>query len=93
MTKPPNRRPVDGRTRTDERRNLIKVSVEVSGVAGSFRADVWAESVVQAIDLVNARHPGCEAKVLFPIDPDTFLAKGSTRGKRIVRSEILQATG
>jgi hypothetical protein len=32
---------------------VIKVSVEVFGVAARFRADVWAESVVQAGELAH----------------------------------------
>ena len=72
---------------------MIRVSVEVSQVAGSFTADVWAESVAQAVDLANAWNPGCEARVLFPIDPDTFFAKSPAGGARMVRSEVLKATG
>ncbi|HEX2741599.1 MAG TPA: hypothetical protein VHM69_14235 [Rubrobacter sp.] len=72
---------------------MIKVSVEVSGASANFTADVWAESVAQAVDLASACNPGCEAKLLFPIDPDTFFAKASAEGTRLIRSEVLAATG
>ena len=72
---------------------MIRVSVEVRGVAASFTADVWADSVAQAVALANACNPGCETKLLFPIDPDTFFAKAPVAGARIIRSEVLEATG
>ena len=72
---------------------MIKVSVEVCGVSANFTADVWAESVAQAVDMANACYPGSEAKLLFPIDPDTFFAKAPAAGTRMIRSEVLEATG
>lgn len=69
---------------------MIKVSVEVRSGAAHFRAAVWAESMERAISLVGARYPGCEAKVLFPIDPEAFFAKGLVSASGMVQPEGLK---
>ena len=54
---------------------MIRVLVEVRSGATRFTAEMQAESIKQAVTLAIARHPGCEAKVLFPIDPEVFFAE------------------
>ncbi len=54
---------------------MIRISVEVSSDAASFRAVVYAESIEQAVGIARARYPGCEVGVLFPIDPETFFVQ------------------
>jgi hypothetical protein len=51
---------------------VIRVSVEVRSGAARFRAVVCAESIERALGLVGVRYPECEAKVLFPIEPEAF---------------------
>ena len=80
-------------TQRVERRIVIRVSVEIRGIAACFKADVCAESVVQAVDLADACFPGCEARLLFPIDPDAFFAGDLGTDARVVSPEILEATG
>jgi hypothetical protein len=63
---------------------VIKVSVEVSGATANFIADVWAESVVEAINLAKACYTGGEARLLFPIDPNTFFTQERAAGTMIV---------
>jgi hypothetical protein len=53
---------------------MIKISVEVCSGTARFRAAVWAQSIERAVSLVSARYPGCQAKVLFPIEPEAFFA-------------------
>jgi hypothetical protein len=55
---------------------VIRVSVEVSSGAASFRAAVWAESIERALRLAGGHYPGCETRVVFPIEPEIFFAKG-----------------
>jgi hypothetical protein len=71
---------------------VIKVAVEISGATTSFIADVWAESVIGAINLVNACYKGYETRLLFPIDPDTFFAEERAAGPMIISSEVPRAT-
>lgn len=54
---------------------MSKVSVEVCDLATSFKADVWAESLVQAVELANSRYPGYETKVLFTINSEAFFTR------------------
>ena len=49
--------------------------MEIDGGGGRFRARVWADSIEQAVRLAGSRYPGCEARVLFPIEPETFFGK------------------
>lgn len=55
---------------------MIRVSLEVREEGNRLRAEVQAESIEQAVRLTVARYPGCEARVLFPIDLKTFFAAG-----------------
>jgi hypothetical protein len=54
---------------------VIRVSVEVCSGAARFRAAVWAENIERAVGLVNARYPGTEATIIFPIDAEAFFAR------------------
>jgi mannose-1-phosphate guanylyltransferase len=69
---------------------VIRVRVEVSGGSGDgFSVEVWAESIEEAVRQVLASYPGCEARVLFPIDPEAFFVGGGVRrlrfGERVRR--------
>jgi hypothetical protein len=73
---------------------MIRVSVEVRSGAAHFRAAVWAESIERAICLTSARYPGCEARVLFPIDSEAFFIKELGSASGTVRPEAPEeATG
>jgi hypothetical protein len=63
--------------------------MEVRSGAASFRAVVWAENIVRALSLVRGRYPGCEARVLFPIEPEAFfVALGSSPWVEEVVTEV-----
>ena len=51
---------------------MIRISVEISYASGPFRVMVEAESIRRAVERIQRRHPGCEVKPVFPIDPETF---------------------
>jgi hypothetical protein len=51
---------------------LIRVSVEVGPEDAAFRVTVRADSIVQAVRIINARYSGSDVRVVFPIKPDTF---------------------
>jgi hypothetical protein len=48
---------------------MIRLSLEVWGRGRRFTAEVQAESIRGAVSLAAARHPGCEAQVVFLIHP------------------------
>lgn len=52
---------------------MVKVSIEV-GAAG-FRVAVTAESIRQALRVVEEHYPGVDARVVFPLDPEAFFAE------------------
>jgi hypothetical protein len=55
-------------------RGVIRVLVEFQSGAARFRAVVWAEGIDRAVKLVKVRYPECEARVLFPIEPEAYFA-------------------
>ena len=58
-----------------ERRNtLIQVVVEVRSGAASFRVSVRAHSIERAISLVRDSYPGAEARLVLPVEPESFFS-------------------
>ena len=73
---------------------MIRVGMEVSGGSGDpFRVEIRAQSIEQAVRQVLASHPGCEARVLFPIDPEAFFVGGEGRVATISRGVRRHANG
>jgi len=62
--------------------------VEVRGELACFNVAVWAESIEHALNLTNARYLGCEAKVLFPIDPEAFFVENPYPPSGIIMLEM-----
>ncbi len=52
---------------------MIEICVEVIGIGGApLRLSVRAGSISRAVDLVAARYPRHDIRVVFPIPPDAF---------------------
>jgi hypothetical protein len=57
---------------------MIRVTIEQKRGPVTRRVAVTAPSIARALELAGAGRDGIEAKVLFPIDPDTyFVPEGS----------------
>ena len=56
---------------------MVKVSIEVHSETTRFTVGIKAQSVRQALSLVEARHPSSPTRVKFPIDPESFLVEDS----------------
>ena len=56
---------------------MVKVSVEVHDGTARFTVAVRAQSVQQALSIVESRHPASAARVKFPIDPESFFVGDS----------------
>ena len=68
---------------------MIEVSIEVGRGAACFSMVVRAESLRRAVAIVNARHPGSQTRVLFPIDPETFFVEDRlAAGMRLAQLEM-----
>ncbi len=65
---------------------MVKVSIEVRKGAARFSVAVHAESIAQAMSLVQRRYSGGGCRVRFPIDPEGFFSKDPARA-RIVETE------
>ncbi len=53
---------------------MVRISVEVTSGAASFRVAVQAQSIRRALEIVQRQNPGRNVGVVFPIDPETFFA-------------------
>jgi hypothetical protein len=64
---------------------MIRVVVEVREEATSSRAAVSADSVCQAVSIMEGRHPGRDVRVVFPIDAEEFFLESAkkTEGNRV----------
>ncbi len=56
---------------------MVKVSIEVRSGVARFRVGVRAQSIDQAVSIVEKRYPGRNIKVCFPIDPESFFNEDS----------------
>jgi hypothetical protein len=52
---------------------MIRISVQVGQGATQYRVAVQAESIERALEIVEWQNPGCEATVVFTIDPEVFV--------------------
>ena len=52
---------------------MIRVTVEVVGDAAHSMVTVRAESIRRAVEIAKEHNPSCDARVAFPIDPESFL--------------------
>ncbi len=56
---------------------MVKVSIEVHYGTAQVLVAVKAQSIRQALRIVQARYPGNAARVKFPIDPESFFVENS----------------
>ena len=58
-----------------QKRQMVKVSVEVRSGAARFRVRVQAPSILEALSLVGRKYPHREVGVAFPIGPERFFVR------------------
>ena len=70
---------------------MVRISVEVTSGAASFRVSVQAESIQRALEIVRRQNPGGDVGVVFPIDPEMFFVgdRGAVGGP--IEQEIAAA--
>ena len=56
-------------------RKMVKLSVEGRSGTARFRVGVQAKSIRKALSMVGGSYPGSEVRVLFPIEPEGFVAE------------------
>jgi hypothetical protein len=67
-------------------RLVIRVSLEVSNGEAHITEQVQEENIERAVRLAITRHPSCEVRVLFPLDPETFFATGDAPPSGLAQS-------
>jgi hypothetical protein len=71
---------------------MIKVSMEVREGAALSRTTVQAESIQEAVNITRERYPGCDVRVIFPIDAeDFFIESPAERNSRTRISMVATA--
>jgi hypothetical protein len=69
---------------------MIRVFVEVTEEAVPLKMEVRAESISEAVGIVEELYPGRAVQVVFPIDPEEFFVEGSQQaGMNQVQSRTL----
>lgn len=63
-------------TDTGKEQRMIRVSVEVENGNSNFTVTVQAKSIERALNAVRGVYSTTEAKVLFPLDPESFFVEG-----------------
>jgi hypothetical protein len=54
---------------------MVKVSIELHDGTARFVVAVQTHSIQQALNIVAARHPGSNARMKFPIEPEGFFVE------------------
>lgn len=63
---------------------MIQVVIEVGTGAASFRVSARARSIRRAFDLVRGCYPGAEARLVLPVEPETYFAGDDFDGAELV---------
>ena len=59
---------------------MIRVTVAVTEGSTTRRVRIVAPSIERALALAGSGRPGCEARVNFPIEPESFFVGGAEAG-------------
>ena len=58
---------------------MVRISVEVKSGTATFQVAVQAQSIEQALHVVQYQYPTKKCTVKFPIDPEAFFAREEER--------------
>jgi hypothetical protein len=54
---------------------MLRISVDVGNGVNRSRVSVQAESIRQALYLVQKRYPKSDIQLVFPLDPESFFVE------------------
>lgn len=69
---------------------MIRITAEISNGLGRFSVMVCSESIDQAVEVIRRRYPFGDARVVFPLDPETFFVKDPLTGTELVELGALE---
>lgn len=58
---------------------MIQVLLEVRAGATRFRVSARARSIRRAVGITGARYPGCEVRLVVPVEPESFFVEDASR--------------
>ena len=67
---------------------MIRISVVLTRGAAHYRVAVQAQSIGRALEIVEGQNPGCQAKVTFPTDPETYFVRDAAAIDGLVDREV-----
>ena len=67
---------------------MIEVLVEIGSDGARFHVVARAESIRRAVEIAQARYSGADARVVHPIDPESFFVKDPQIPAGLVEIEI-----
>ena len=68
---------------------MITVRIEINGDRESRLVVVRAGSIEQAVRSTKEEYAGCDVRVVFPLDPESFFAREADAGASLMVSEGL----
>jgi hypothetical protein len=71
---------VENRRRRDT--EMIRVTVEIREGALTYQVRVTATSIERALEIAGEGKPGRRVRLVFPIDPDVFVAPAASGTRR-----------
>ena len=57
---------------------MIRIAVVLTRGAARYRVAIQAQSIERALEIVEGQNPGCQARVVFPIDPEAYFVRDAS---------------
>jgi hypothetical protein len=70
-----------------QQKKLVRISVEVRSSTTRFRVGVQARNIRKALSMVGGRYPHAEARVAFPVEPESFFVREPSAPEEVVGHE------
>ena len=66
---------------------MIRISVELARGVTRYRVAVQAQSIERALEIVEGQNPDFQARVAFPIDPESYFVRDAATTSAVVDRE------
>lgn len=71
---------------------MINVLVQVRSDVECFEVAIRAESIKEALSVAEARYPGAEPRLVYPITPEAFFVKDPSVATGMVEAAVPERT-
>jgi hypothetical protein len=69
---------------------MISVLVQVRSDVACLKVAIRAESIREALSVAEARYPGAEPRLVYPIAPEAFFVRDPSVGAGVVEVGVLE---